>query len=187
MVWSSIFCSIGMFFGAGYNTYRVSEKWNNAEPRTHDSSAVTAAKVTAIVLFVIGGLLTIITIFLRKQIMLAMSCVKQAARSIASMPIIMTLPILQTCGFFAFGAVWLYYAVHLASMGTLKTTTLPFDSVVTVHSFDYTQGIERFGWYLLFCFFWSSGLISAVGSIIVAMRYVSLFILYHYNSYSFQT
>ena len=186
MVWSSIFCSIGMFFGAGYYTYRVSEKWNNAEPRTHDSSAVTAAKVTAIVLFVIGGLLTIITIFLRKQIMLAMSCVKQAARSIASMPIIMTLPILQTCGFFAFGVVWLYYAVHLASMGTLKTTTLPFDSVVTVRSFDYTQGIERFGWYLLFCFFWSSGLISAVGSIIVAMRYVSPYIhLIHIVSLQF--
>jgi len=169
LVWSSIALTIGMFIGAGFFSFSTGNRWDTEVPKTNSSSSITAVKAAGIVLFVIGGILILLTIFLRKQIQLAMGCVKQAARSIGSMPLIMFLPVIQTLGLLAFGIIWMYYAVHLASVGHLKTTSLPTNAAVTVRSFEYETFVERCGWYLLFCYFWTSAFIAALGSIIIAM------------------
>lgn len=169
IVWTSIFLTIAMFFGAGYFSIKKGSEWEDEVPQKMPSSSVTAIQATGIVLFVIGGCLVLITLFLRKQIRLATACVKEAARAIGSMPLIILLPIMESVAFFGFGAVWLFYAINLASIGELKTTTMPLKSSVTVRTFEYNTDVERSGWYLLFCFLWTSGLIGALGSIMVAM------------------
>lgn len=46
---------------------------------------------------------------------------------------------------------------------------------LTVRSFDYSDEVEKRGWYLLFIFFWTTQFIVAMGQIIVALTVVKYY------------
>ena len=98
-----------------------------------------------------------------------MAYVRSAGKSMSAMPTIVLFPFVQIIGLAAFMAVWLLYAVHLASLGEITTTSLPTTTAVQVRSYEFDGFTSQCGWYFLFCFFWTAAFIQAVGEIVIAM------------------
>lgn len=169
MIWGSIIGSIAIFFLCGGYAYYTANLWGDADPQVQSDSNIFAARVCSYVLMGIGALAILVTIFLRKQIMLSMACVRSAGKSMSAMPTMVLFPFFQVIGLTAFMAVWLVYAVHLASLGEITTKSLPTTATVQVRSYEFDDITTKSGWYLLFCFFWTAAFIQAVGEIVIAM------------------
>ncbi len=169
MIWGSIAASISIFFLCGGYAYSTAMAWGKADPQVQNDSNIMAARICSYILIGLGGLALVITVFLRKQIMLSMACVRSAGRSMSAMPTMILFPFLQVMGLAAFMAVWLVYAVHLASTGEIATKNLPSTATVSVRTYEFDEFTTRSGWYLLFCLFWTCAFIGAVGEIVIAM------------------
>ena len=52
--------------------------------------------------------------------------------------------------------------VYLASMGTIKATTV---NGLAVKSITYSDQVQYRAWYLLFCMFWTTQFILAMGQV----------------------
>jgi len=169
IVWMSIFFTLAITFGAGTYALHTAGEWVEQEPRLHKDSTILVIRIMAYISIGIGGLIFFLAIYLRKEMQLAIACVGEAARAVGAMSGIIFFPILQCAALLLFTAVWMYYAVHLASMGEITTKELPFDSVVTVRHYSYDSLVEKCGWFLLFSLFWTVGYIAALGEIIIAM------------------
>ena len=202
MVWGCIGGIMAMFAGTGGYGYLMAEKWRTEEPymtehcyeaelKPDATGLITAPDCTdaqnleyaSYIAFALAGLWFFLICFLRARIQLALAVVKQAARSVAAMPMMILFPVLQCAAFVVFMVVWLYYAVYLASLGELSTSgvcstptyltetlcTGAGEKWIVYRSFDYDETTTQMGWYLLFCYFWSSQFIIAVGEIVIAM------------------
>jgi len=169
MVWGSIFLSIAIFFACGGYAFVTANEWRDADPRVETDFNIMAAKIFSFVLIGLGGLAITIAVFLRKQIQLSMACVRAAARAMSSMPTMIVFPFIQILGLAGFTTIWFFYAVHLASTGTLVTAEIDTIAKVTVRAFEFDEITRQAGWYLLFCFFWTAAFISAVGEIVISM------------------
>jgi hypothetical protein len=169
MIWGSIIASISIFFLCGGYAYSTAVAWRKADPIVQSDSNIMAANICSYILIGLGGLAIVVTIFLRKQIMLSMACVRSAGRSMSAMPTMALFPFLQVIGLASFMAVWLVYAVHLASTGDIGLKSLPTTATVAVRTYEFDEFTTRSGWYLLFCFYWTSAFIGAVGEIVIAM------------------
>lgn len=169
MIWGSILASIAILFGCGGYAYNAANEWKEADPQVQSDSNITAAKICSYVLFGVGFLAVVITIFLRKQIMLSMACVRAAGRSMSAMPTMVVFPFMQVLGLCSFLIIWLFYAVHLASTGNIVTKQLPSFATATIRTYEFDEFTTRSGYYLLFCLFWTAAFIGAVGEIVIAM------------------
>jgi len=182
MVWGSIFITIGMFFAAGAYAFTEAQAWEDAVPKTATDDEILGARIASYVLWGIGGVLLLLLCFFRKQLQLAMGTVKETAKALVTMPMIIFLPIVQSVGFIAFMIIWTVYAVFLASLGDFTTTTIDitpdvgfelpegFETPqVTVRQFVFDDFTLQSGWYLIFIFFWTSQFIIAVGEIVYAL------------------
>jgi Plasma-membrane choline transporter len=173
MVWTSILVTIALFFIGGYYAWSLATDWDNANPKTVSSNTIHATTGASFVLYAIGGILVLLTCCLRKQIQTAISCVKQAGRAINCMTIILLVPVLQAVGLLLFMIVFGVYGVNLASLGNIIVTEIPLSldgqQVVSVRSYEYSDFVENCGWFLLFCLFWTSNFIVALGDMIVSM------------------
>ncbi|GMI20316.1 hypothetical protein TeGR_g8471 [Tetraparma gracilis] len=126
--------------------------------------------------------------FLRARIQLALEIVKQAAKAIRAMPMMIVFPLMQCIAFVIFMVVWMLYAVHVASLGKADVTGVCNDGISFTETICNTAGnvwipyqtftygvtedgvdLEQAGWYLLFCYFWTSQFIIAIGQIVIAM------------------
>lgn len=170
MVWSSLLATIAMLGGIGYYAQNEALAWKNEDPRLHSDNQIVLLKGIGYALWVLGFLLFCLVCALRKRILLAIGVVREAAVAIRKMPLIIIFPILQCIGMFAFAAIWTIYTVFLASLGTIKAGQIEVNGVtVTVRDFEYDKQTEYQGWFLLFCFFWTSQFIIALGEIIIAL------------------
>ena len=176
MVWGSILATVVMFLWVGYISLEYANRKSAEDPVTINSNLLTSARIAAYVLWVLGVLLFVLSCCLRKQIKTGMGCVKEASKSIAAMPLLILLPIVQAIGFIIFMVAFLNYGIHLASLGHLETREFSVDSpfgdsfsaTVTVRNFEYDPNVEKLGWYLLFCLYWTAQFIFAMGEIIIA-------------------
>ncbi len=169
MIWGSILASIAIIFGIGAYAYNLKETWMAEDPRVRSDFDIRGTAIFSYCLFGLGGIVVFLTIFLRKQIMLAMACVREAARAIGSMPLIVVFPIIQAAGFVCFLVIWLFYAVHLASTGEIKEVELPTTAKVTMRQYEFDDTTTYLGWYLLFCLFWTIAFIQALGEIVISL------------------
>jgi hypothetical protein len=117
LIWSAVIAIDVGLVAAGYYSKGVSAKWaaDNILPRNE----ATALFYASYVLHGLACVWTIVILFLRKRIMLAISCVCEAAKAIGSMPMITFFPGLQVLGLVAFTVVWGLYMVFLASSGDI--------------------------------------------------------------------
>ena len=170
VIWGSILLSIAMVFFSATCIFIRAEAWMAADPQVFPDSSITSAKVFSYILFCLGSVAVFVTLFLRRQIMLSLERVRAAGRAMSAMPSMMLFPILQVLGLAAFMVIWLVYAVHLASTGDVTTKQIPSNTApVSYRSIEFDDFANQCGWYLLFCFFWSSAFISAMGEIVIAM------------------
>jgi choline transporter-like protein 2/4/5 len=202
MIWGCIGTVFAMVAGIGAYAFTEAENWRTTEPglsehcsgatlTANDDGTVTASDCTeadalmyvSYAFFGIAAIWFLLICYLRSRIQLALAIVKEAAKSIAAMPLIILFPVMQCVGFVIFMVIWMIYAVYLASLGEPQETgicsdvTLITESLCTGGSgiwikyqdFVYNEDQTKMGWYLLFTYFWSSQFIIAVGQIVVAM------------------
>lgn len=169
MIWGSILGCMAIIFAVGAFAYKSADEWKQQDPPMRSDFDIQGTKIFSYCMFGLGAIVVFLTIFLRKQIMLAMACVREAARSIGSMPIIVAFPLIQGTGLVLFLAVWLAFAVSLASTGEISDMALPTFAVVKVRTYLFDDFTKYCGWYLLFCLIWTIAFIQAIGEIVVAM------------------
>eukprot|EP00554_Chaetoceros_debilis_P003401 CAMPEP_0194085270 /NCGR_PEP_ID=MMETSP0149-20130528/16925_1 /TAXON_ID=122233 /ORGANISM="Chaetoceros debilis, Strain MM31A-1" /LENGTH=672 /DNA_ID=CAMNT_0038768117 /DNA_START=64 /DNA_END=2082 /DNA_ORIENTATION=- len=179
MIWGSIFSTIGIVLGSGLYVNNIVSEWKVADPQVYSDQNILAAQIGSYALFIIAVVLALVTISMRQQIMLSMACVRAAGRALACMPTMMVFPVFQVIGLASFLGMWIFYAVHLASIGHTveedmsdftNTTNVNEDtSTVQISTFEIDDFPKKCGWYLLFSFFWTIAFISAMGEIIIAM------------------
>lgn len=169
VIWFSIFATLAILAGSGAYAHHTATKWGEEDPQMHKDSTILVTRIMSYILLGVGAIVFFLVIYLRREMQIAMACVGEAARAVGAMPGIVFFPIFQCIGLILFMAVWIFYAVHLASMGEVAAKELPLDSVVTVRHYTYDSFIGKCGWFLLFSFFWTVQYIAALGEIIVAM------------------
>lgn len=148
----------------------ASRTWNTQVPKKHTDNEILALRVFGYFLWSLGGLFFLIVIGLRKRILLAIGLVKQSSKALSSMPLLTLLPVLQCAAIVVFVLIWMIYAANLASLGEFVPVTMEMNNVtVTFRSYTYDDPLQYAAWYLLFCFFWTTQFILALGEIIAAM------------------
>jgi len=167
------------FLGAlGALMYLWSDDWKDDLPQTHTDREIWAAKGLGIVFLVLCGLWLCMLVFLRKRINLAIGLVKEAARAVISMPLMVLYPFLQAAGLLLFLVPWSFYSINVASMGHFEARTFQGLSVnptavnrpnITVQRFQYGAGSTEYAWYMLFVLLWTAQFIIAVGQITLAL------------------
>ena len=172
LVWFSILATIAMFAGAGYYSYSQAQSWAHANPQTVRQNTIRYTEYTSYGLYGVAALLALITCCMRKQIQLAIGCVKEAGKAVDGMILILLIPVGQAFFFGVFWVVWGYYAINLASLGTITTHSYPVDlsgTQVTVRTFQFDPFVEHCAWYLLFCLYWTAGFIVATGDMVISL------------------
>jgi len=126
----------------------------------------------AVVLFILGALVLILTVCLRKAIQTAIGCVKEAGRAVNHMFLILLIPVLQAVALLIFLVCFVYYSVNLASLGEITTREIPVDeggTQISARQYEFDEFVERCGWYYLFCFFWTANFIVSAGDMMIAV------------------
>lgn len=125
MVWTSIILSWLACAGFSVWLYLYSnDKVKNAGI-THPNDAdylrnQKAIRIASYVFLALSGLLLCLIMFMFRRIMIAIGCVKHAARAIAAMPFLFVVPVVTfflVCGVFVF---FIYIAVYLISAGEVR-------------------------------------------------------------------
>ena len=190
LIWGCIASVFAMFLGMGGYAYNEQQVWRDENPPTHTTSESDALMYVSYVFFGFAGIWFLLICYLRRRIQLALAIVKEAAKAIQTMTLIIVFPVMQCAGFVVFMVIWMVYAVFLASLGDPRASglctdvTAPATASVFItentctdagytwmayQTFVYNDQQTQMGWYLLFCYFWSSQFIIAVGQIVVAM------------------
>ncbi|EKU22324.1 choline transporter-like protein 1-like protein, partial [Nannochloropsis gaditana CCMP526] len=91
--------------------YLWANDWKNDVPRTHSDREVWVAKGLGIFFLVMCALWLCTLVFLRKRINLAVGLVREAARAVIDMPLIVLYPFLQAAGLVLFLVPWSFYSV----------------------------------------------------------------------------
>jgi hypothetical protein len=156
--------------GAGYYANKASLTWNTQVPKNHSDNEILALRVFGYFLWTLGGLFFLIVIGLRKRILLAIGIIKQSSKALSSMPLLTLLPVFQCAAIVLFVLIWMIYAANLASLGEFVPVKMEMNNVtITVRNYQYDDPLQYAAWYLLFCFFWTTQFILALGEIIAAM------------------
>ena len=100
IVWGSILATIAILVGTGAYVYRSAQGWK--ETQEHSTKFILTTEILAYCFCGLGAISFLVTLFLRKAIMLAIACSKQGARAVGAMPLIIFLPIVQTAGLCVF-------------------------------------------------------------------------------------
>lgn len=149
-----------------------------------DDTTIKATFAAAYLLYIFGGFLILMAICLRRQIAIAIACLKTAGKAINHMWAMLGIPLVQALGMFIFCTIWMYYAVHLASLGniTVKEIPLPTSDVdlpgdvpttngaqIAVRQYQFSPFVQRCGWFFLFALFWTANFIVAMGDLMIAL------------------
>jgi hypothetical protein len=153
--------------------YQFAKDWKSEVPVTHSPNEIRGAQGLAIFFLVLAGLWLCMLIFLRNRINLAIGLVKEAARAVIAMPIIMLYPGLQVVGLLLFLLPWVFYSVFVSSLGSFYQTNYNgyngLGPTLAVKRFNYGSEGTGYAWYLLFCLLWTAQFIIAVGQLTLAM------------------
>jgi choline transporter-like protein 2/4/5 len=189
LIWSAVIAINVGLVAAGYHSKGVSAKWAADDIRPRNEA--TALFYASYVLYGLACVWTIVILFLRKRIMLAISCVREAAKAIGSMPMITLFPGLQVLGLVAFTVVWGLYMAFLASSGDIvarcichaedgNTTLFEVETVeskdglcnegcLAHKEFKYPTNTKYAALYLIFVWLWTSQFIVAMGQLVVSL------------------
>eukprot|EP00640_Fibrocapsa_japonica_P000767 CAMPEP_0113938732 /NCGR_PEP_ID=MMETSP1339-20121228/5151_1 /TAXON_ID=94617 /ORGANISM="Fibrocapsa japonica" /LENGTH=593 /DNA_ID=CAMNT_0000941985 /DNA_START=62 /DNA_END=1843 /DNA_ORIENTATION=+ /assembly_acc=CAM_ASM_000762 len=164
LTWGMAFLVAAMWFIGAIVCITEAQKWESDEE--HSDMEALGLKIFGYVLIALGIIWIVFLICLRKRIQLAISIIKEASKSIMDMPLIVLFPVIQVIGTICFLIPWIIYVLYLASSGEVYTYTY---NGISMKGFSYDDNIRYAFLYLLFCWFWTSQFIVAVGQMVVAM------------------
>ena len=149
IIWG-LLLAIAFFLAlGGLLCYNTSKRWADDEERTK-----TQADGMLYMAYGLGACCALwlaLICCIRKRIMLAIGIVKEAARSIAAMPIIVVFPIVQITALVIFVLPWFIYCLYLASAGKMKVRD--GGAAGDYREFVYTDDQYYAGWYMLFIYY----------------------------------
>lgn len=168
MIWSLLIGILVVLFVGSVMLWSLSANWEDNEDRTKNEWM--AMRVFAIIGIVLTVLYLCFLCVMRKRIMLALGIIKEAARALAAMPILVFMPIIQTLGIVIFLVPWTIYCLYLASSGDVDVESETVNgNEVQYKVITYNMNIRYAFLYLLFCWFWASQLIVAFGELVSAL------------------
>lgn len=176
VIWTSIFTAILMFLLGGYYAWSQATIWDDAVPQTVDDRTIQLTTGFSFAMYGIGAVLALLACCLRRAIMDAIVCTKEAGRAVNTMTIILLVPVLQAIGFFLFMLPFIFYSANLASLAEITTKDVPVGvdipgiddgeaPTIAFRIFEFDDFTENCAWYFLFCFFWTGNFIVAMGDV----------------------
>ena len=168
MIWGLLIGILVLLFVGSVMLWQLSVSWEDEGDRTKNEWM--AMRVFAIIGIALTVLYLCFLCVMRKRIMLALGIIKEAARALAAMPILVFMPVIQTLGIVIFLVPWTIYALYLASSGDVETESETVNGeVVQYKTVTYNMNIRYAFLFLLFCWFWASQLIVAFGELVSAL------------------
>jgi choline transporter-like protein 2/4/5 len=160
---------IGCFFLAlGATFYTKSTDEQAKIPLEKAQTEIDMLKYFGILWLVVGGVYSVVMIFLRKRVALAIAVCKQAARALGHMPLLIVFPVIQSVGLLLFMLPWMYFGSYLMSAGEMISTMIP-GNPTPYRVFAYAENVRYALLYYVFIYFWTSQFIVAMGQLVVAM------------------
>jgi choline transporter-like protein 2/4/5 len=176
VIWSIIFSIEVLALAGAFMLMELAKEWK-VDGRTDNE--VKGMEILSYIVLFLAFLYACLMVVLRKRVQLAISVVKQAARSLASMPVLIFMPVFQTVFLCIFLVPWCIYVLYLASSGDISNATgsyitgLGTSVEYQYREFTFDQNTKFAFLYMLFIYFWTSEFIVAVGQLIIALSIVA--------------
>lgn len=162
IIWSLILSiEVALWVGA-WLLWSLAIEWDG--DGVHDAYQVEIMEVFSYVFMGLASLYLFLIFVLGKRVALAIGIVKEATRAMGSMPLLTCLPLLQTIGCVAFLVPWVIYIFYMASSGEVSK-----DPITGNRTFEYSDDQKYAFLYMLFCWFWTSEFIIAIGQLVIAL------------------
>ena len=206
VIWSFITLILVGLSGSSYYMHQTSKRWE--EENIREDREVTGILIFGYILGVLAVLWFATVCCMRKRIVLAIECIKEASTAIGKMPLIIFYPLSQALSMLVFLLCVVIIMIYLAASGTMVPSCLcptiteissifdPGDNVQSdgdalscdegcflFKSFEYSTNTKYAGLYMLFIWFWTSQFILAVGEIIIGKKpiWFTIFCFLHYK------
>jgi choline transporter-like protein 2/4/5 len=185
LVWGCIFITGALFVVLGAYSYSVYDSWK--DDVTKSDTAVTGMQAVSIVFIVCAVLYWCLIICICSKIKLCIALTKTAGRAVRDVPLVVLFPIVQVAGLVLFLVPWTYYMLYLNSQGCYKKVENNDDGMdskiwkfasssyyqnncdpPSYPTYDNTVYAQ---YYMMFCYFWTTQFIVAMGQIIMALTF----------------
>jgi Plasma-membrane choline transporter len=172
IIWTILIGIQCLLIAASILLLTLSKKWA-VDDKAHYE--VLTIQILAYIGFAMSFLFFCFLLVVRKRVSMAIGVIKETARALATMPVLILMPILQVLALCSFLVPWFIYVIFLASSGTTVTATATTSAglTYTYRHFVYTENTKYAFLYMLFVWFWTSEFIVAVGQLTIALSLVA--------------
>jgi hypothetical protein len=186
LVWGCIFLTGALFVVLGAYSYTIYNQWKDEE--RYSDASVTGMQVISIIFIVLAVLYWCFIACICSKIKLCIALTKVAGAAVRDVPLVVLFPLIQVAGLVLFLVPWIYYMFYLHSQGCYKEVTADDDGASTTEtwiwsssggypdnckdqSVDYPsyENTLYAQYYMMFCYFWTSQFIVAMGQLIMAL------------------
>ncbi|GMH50439.1 hypothetical protein TrRE_jg6437 [Triparma retinervis] len=167
MVWGLITAIFACLAGLGGYMYLTAMKWDGEDPLAdleqatgvsaglnittvggeHSDAEIMGLTYLGYFFLGVAGIWFLFICCIRKRIMLAVGCVKEACKAVQAMPIITVYPVIQVVGVLIFLVPWLAYMTYLLSSGDVEVDCIcpSIDSMTQKANQAYAMAAEFAG------------------------------------------
>lgn len=168
IIWTLLLSILVLLLVGSILLWQLSVKWHN--DGEHSLSESATMKYISYIGFALTALYACFLIVMRKRVQLAIGIVKEAARALAAMPILIFLPVIQSVALLIFLIPWTIYVIYLGSSGEQRQVQVSDnDDTLTYREMHYDENTRYAFLYMLFAYFWTSQFIVAMGQLVIAL------------------
>ncbi len=175
IIWSIILSVQVMMIVGSFLLWSLANTWRDDD--IHTKNETTTMYTFAYIGMGVSALYFCTMVVLRRRIQLAIFVVKEAAKALGSMPSLLALPAVQALGLAIFLVPWMIYLVYLASSGDIVVHENTFldtsgqELTYRYRTFNYTKSSRYAFLYFIFCYFWTSEFLIAIGQLTIALSF----------------
>lgn len=173
VIWSILLLLLAFLLTAAFCLWDQANRWKNppADEPDRSQTEINSMYVFSYILMAVSVLYICFLVVMRKRIQLAIGIVKEAARALAAMPVLIFLPVVQSIGILIFLIPWTIYVLYVASSGDVVVHESSLNPDVKYRSFEYDRNTQYAFLYLLFTYYWTSEFIIALGQLTIAAAF----------------
>ena len=177
VIWTIIISLFVLFLIGSILLYSLAKKYHN-DKHTSDAE-VRLMYACSYIGFVVTALYACLMVVLMRRIALAIGIVKEAARAVGKIPFLILLPIVEVVGVVLFLIPWVIYVICLATSG--KNETKDYYGL-KYNQYVYDKNTKWAFLYMLFCWFWTSQFIIAIGQLVIALSVTAFYFTHDKSS-----
>ena len=170
VVWTILLLLLAFLLVAAFCLWDQANRWNDppdgAPERT--TTEINCMYAFSYIMMAISALYVCFLIVMCKRIQLAIGIVKEAARALAAMPVLILMPVVQFLSLLIFLVPWTAYVIYIASSGEVQVHESSSNPDVKYRTFEYDRNTKYAFLYMLFTYYWTSEFIIALGQLTIA-------------------